>query len=130
MKSIKKYLITLISGLLGVGFIAWAKDIFNVTEPIMIFHILCDAFFAIGVVITGMGLLIFTTNEGVFDGLVYAVNSFFGMFKRDLDRKYDTLYDYKESRANKKFSFGFMLISGIVFIAISMIMYLMYRRYL
>lgn len=129
MKSLKKYLITLTIGFLAVGLIIYAKDIFSQTELVKIFHILCDAFFAVGVVITGMGLLIFTTNEGTFDGLVYAVSSFINMFRVNHEKKYDTLYDYKVSRADKKFSFGFMLICGLFFIAVSMIMYLFYCQY-
>ena len=129
MKSVKKYLIAFGAGLLGVVLIAWFKDIFSQTELVKIFHILCDGFFVVGVVMTGFGLLVFTSNEGAFDGLAFAVSSFIGMFRRNLDKKYDTLYDYKESRANKKVSFGFLLISGIVFIAVSMVMLLLYYKY-
>ena len=129
MKSLKKYLITVGIGLVGVWFIIYLKDIFSQTELVKIFHILCDAFFAVGVVITGMGLLIFTTNEGVFDGLAYAVTSFINMFRRGDVKRYDTLYDYKASRSDKKVHFGFMLICGLFFMAVSMIMYLLYRKY-
>jgi len=129
MKGLKKYLITMGAGLLAVLLIAIAKDVFIQTDPKTVFHILCDAFFAIGVVMTGVGLLIFTTNEGVFDGLVYGVSLFIGMFKKDLNRKYKNLYEYKESRAGKKVAFGFLLICGLIILAIAFVMYLLYLQY-
>lgn len=129
MKTIKKYLITLLVGLIGVGLILYVKDIFAQTEAVKIFHILCDAFFVMGVVITGFGLLVFTSNEGVFDGLVFAVGSFFNMFRRPEARKYATYFDYKASREDKKFSFAFLVIVGVFFIAVSLIMYLLYRQH-
>lgn len=129
MKGLKKYLITMGAGLIAVLLIAIAKDVFVQTDPKTVFHILCDAFFAIGVVMTGVGLLIFTTNEGVFDGLVYGVSLFIGMFKKDLNRKYKNLYEYKESRAGKKVAFGFLLICGLIILAIAFVMYLLYLQY-
>lgn len=129
MKGLKKYLITMGAGLLAVLLISIAKDVFVQTDPKTVFHILCDAFFAIGVVMTGVGLLIFTTNEGVFDGLVYGVSLFIGMFKKDLNRKYKNLYEYKESRAGKKVAFGFLLICGLIILAIAFVMYLLYLQY-
>lgn len=129
MKSLKKYLITIGIGLLLVLCIVCMKDIFNVSEAGKIFHILTDAFFAVGTVITGFGLLVFTSNEGVFDGLVFGVTSFFSMFKKDLKRKYKNLYEYKADRQDKKLSFGFMIISGLFFLAVSMIMFALYNNY-
>ena len=62
MKRIRKYLITLVVGLAAVAGIVWAKDIFAQTEPGKIYHILCDAFFAIGTVMVCAGLLVFSSN--------------------------------------------------------------------
>ena len=129
MKTLKKYLITLGVQSLAVLIILLCKDVFIQTDPEKIFHILCDAFFAIGVVATGFGLLIFSTNEGVFDGLVYGVGTFIEMFKKVPNRKYQTLFDYKMAHADKKLGFGFLLICGLAFLAISMVMYLLYCKY-
>lgn len=129
MKAIRKYLITLLIGFAAVALIAWSKDIFNQTAPVSIFHILCDAFFAAGVFNTSAGLLIFSSNEGTFDMLVYGVKSFIGMFKKNNTRKYDTFYDYRASRQDKKVKFGFLLICGLFFLAISFVMYYFYCQY-
>ncbi len=128
MRSLKKYLITLIVGLLGAFLIALSKNIFAVTAPSVAFHILCDSFFVIGVVITGLGLLVFSTNEGTFDMLVYGVSSFIDMFRKVSRKKYETFYDYRVAHSEKKVGFGFMLICGLIFIAIAFVLYLLYRQ--
>ena len=129
MRSTKKYLITLLVGFIGVFCILWAKEIFAQTEAVKIFHILCDAFFVVGVVITGAGLLVFSSNEGSFDMIVYGVSSFFDLFRKVSKKKYPTFYDYKVSREDKKIKFGFMLICGIFFLVIAFIMFFIYRQY-
>ena len=129
MKTLKKYLITLGVGLLLVFLIISSKGIFDVTDAKSVFHILCDAFFAIGFTMAGIGLLVYTSNEGVFDGLVFGVTSFFNMFRKNYEKKYKDLYEYKESKASKKYSFGFLLICGMALLAVSVVMYLFYLKY-
>lgn len=129
MKSLRKYLITIAAGLLGAFAIAYSKDIFSVTDPVTVYHILCDSFFVMGVVITGLGLLIFSTNEGTFDMLVYGVSSFVDIFRRQSKKKYETFYDYRAAHQEKKVQFGFMLICGIALLLLSGVMYMMYRKY-
>ena len=129
MKTIKKYLITLFIGFSIAGLIIWSKDIFAYTEAVRIFHILCDAFFTAGVLITSAGLLVFSSNEGTFDMIVYGVSTFWGMVRNKANRKYETFYDYRASREDKKIKFGFLLICGIFFLAVSTVMYLLYRHY-
>ena len=129
MKSIKKYLITLVIGFSLAFLIALSKDVFYQVALVDVFHILCDSFFVVGVVMSSVGLLIFSSNEGTFDMLVYGVNSFVDMFRKTSAKKYATFYDYKESRADKKLQFGFVLLCGLFFIAVSLIMYLFYRQY-
>ena len=129
MKSLKKSLITMLIGLAFVAMILYSKDIFHQTEAVAVYHILCDAFFAVGIVILCIGLLIFSCNEGTFDILVYGVSTFFGMFRRNYERKYDTFYDYRVSREDKKIQFGYLLICGLILLGVSMVMYLMYRQF-
>ena len=129
MKTLKKYLITLGVGLILVFLIISSKGIFDVTDAKSVFHILCDAFFAIGCTMAGIGLLVYTSNEGVFDGLVFGVTSFFNMFRKNYEKKYKDLYEYKESKASKKYSFGFLLICGMALLAVSVVMYLFSRKY-
>lgn len=129
MKAYKKFFITMLIGLGAVALILWSKDILQQTAPVEIFHILTDAFFVVGTVITCAGLLVFSSNEGSFDMLVYGVKSFLDMFRKNSMKKYDTFYDYRESRADKKLKFGFLLICGLMFLVISLVMYFFYRQY-
>lgn len=121
MKKIRKYLITLIAGLAAVAAIAWAKDVLAQTEPAQVWHILCDCFFAVGTVLCCAGLLIFSSNEGTFDMMVYGISSFIDLFRAKSQKKYATFYDYRNSRADVKIPFGFLLISGLLFIAVSLV---------
>ena len=130
MKFVKKSMITLLIGLAIAGLIAWSKGVFTETAPIQIFHILSDSFFVSGVVIAGIGLLVFSSNEGTFDMLVYGVKSFWDMFRRNGTKRYDSFYDYRTSRQENKFSFAFLLVSGLVILAVAVVMYLLYRSYL
>ncbi len=129
MKKLKKYLITILIGFLIVLLIVLSKDIFAQTSPQIIFHILSDAFLVAGVVITAAGLLVFSSNGGTFDMLIYGLNSFADMFRKKSKKKYPTFYDYRESKADKKLKFGFMVISGLFFLAVAVVMYLIYRKY-
>ena len=129
MRGFKKYFITLIIGFAAVAMILWSKDILAQEALVDVFHILCDGFFAVGVVIFAAGMLVFSTNEGTFDMLVYGVQSFTDLFRKESTKKYETYYDYKVSRAEKKLSFGFLLICGALFLAIAFVMYFLYRQY-
>lgn len=129
MRSFWKYLITLLVGFLCVYGITVSKDLYSQTELVTIFHILCDSFFVVGVVMFNIGLLIFTSNEGAFDMMVYGVQSFVDLFRKKSTLKHKTFYDYTESRTGKKLKFGFLLICGAFFLAVAMVMYYLYRQY-
>ena len=126
MSALKKYVITVLCGLAGVAYVLWLKDIFGQTETKMIFHILCDGFFVVGVVKVCIGLLIFSSNKGTFAGLTYSVKSFIDLFRKPGMKKYETYHDYKDARTEKKIPFGFLLICGAVFIGISLVMLYLY----
>ena len=129
MRSLKKYLITAVIGLLMVGAIIWSKDLFAQTELKTVFHILCDAFFAAGVVIFAAGVLIFSSNEGTFDIFAYGFSAFADIFRKTPQKKYNSFYDYKETHSEAKLSFGFLLIVGGTFIVISLVMLYFYHLY-
>ena len=129
MRPFKKYLITLLVGFLAVGLILWSKDTFAQTALKSIFHILSDAFFAVGVVIICSGLLVLSANGGTFDMFVYGMSSFFDLFRVNSKKKYDTFYDYRVSREEKKLPFVFLLICGLFFLVIAFVMYFLYRQH-
>jgi len=64
MKKLKSYIITSVISLLCIFFIIWSKGIFNKTETKDVMLILTDAFFAVGAVVAGFGLLVVASNGG------------------------------------------------------------------
>lgn len=129
MRDLKKYLITLAVGFSLVALIGVSKDIFAQTEAQKIFHILTDGFFAAGTFITAAGLLVWSSNEGTFDMLVYGVKSFVDMFRKNSEKKYEDFFDYRQSRADSKLSFGYLIICGLFFLAVSFVMLYLYGQY-
>ena len=129
MRNGKKYLITLLIGFAAAALLLWAKNITGQTEAVDVFHILCDVFFVVGFLITAAGLLVLSSNEGTFDMLVYGTKSFLDLFRKNSIKRYDSFYDYRMEREEKKLPFGFLLICGLFFLAISMVMYYFYRRF-
>ena len=129
MKALRKYWITLLIEASLTAAIAFGKDVLDQTALVNVYHILCDSFFVAGTVTTCAGLLVFSSNEGTFDMIVYGVKSFVDMFRKTSQMKYDTFFDYRQSRADTKIPFGFLLVSGLCFLAVAFVMYYLYRCY-
>lgn len=131
MKTVYKYLITVAVGLVIAFLALLARNIFNLTATVDFMKAFCDAFFVSGVVLVCVGGLVFVSNGGVFDMLAYGIRTFFESFKKNVtDRKYKDFYEYREAKKSSKRSFSFLLVVGIVFIAISMIFLALYYNYL
>lgn len=128
-KILTKYLVAILIGLIVVGAVLLVRDVFSATETSDVFLHLTDAFFISGVLITSAGAIVFTSNHGAWDMLAYGVSSFMDLFRKREKKRYDSFYDYKESRADKKSGFGFLLISGAFFLIVSMIMLFFYHQY-
>lgn len=125
----KKYAITMAIGLVLTALLAWSRDILEQTALVNIFHILCDSFFVVGVVLAGFGALVFVSNEGAFDGIVYGVRSFAQIFRKAEKRIQESYFDFRSRRAQTKFGFAFILICGLILIAVSLVMYVLYCKY-
>ncbi len=123
MRALKKYAITLAVGLLLALGIAWAQGVFQQNYLLRVLNILCDAFFASGAVLTAAGILVFTTNEGVFDLLTYGVSSVADRLRKNGMKRYSSFYDYRTAREEKKFPFLHLLICGVFFLAVAVALY-------
>lgn len=129
----KKLLAYGISFLIGAAIallVMGLRGIFTETEPREIMRLLSDAFFVPGVVLAGVGLLVFATNGGVFDMLVYSVILFFNLFRRNVqDRKYRDFYEYREAKKDRKRrSLAFLLIVGLLYIALAALFLILYGQ--
>ncbi len=125
---IKKILIHL-GILLGLSLlIAIPKLISDDLETKDVLMIITDSISVPGIIFICLAILIFCSNEGAFDMLNYGVLILLSLFKKNpKDRKYDTYYDYKESRKEKKNVFINMLLSGIIYLFIGVIMLIIYH---
>lgn len=116
-----KYSVTTAIGLLFALAIMGFKGVFTQSDARAVMQILCDSFFVSGVCLACVGLIIVASNGGAFDMLAYAVIMIFDALRRDIKkRKYKDFYEYRQAKKEKKRNIGFILIVGIVLIAVSM----------
>ena len=129
-RTILEYSITTGICLILAFLICVIGGIFSYTEQFRIYGLLCDGFFISGVFCLSIGILVFVHNNGVFDMLIYGMQRFFSLFKKNPKKvKYETFYDYTVAKAERpKSHFGFLLIIGGTFILISLIFLLLWAK--
>ena len=128
MNTAKKYLIAIGTGFGMSAVIAYSQGIFAATRPSVIFQILTDSFFVPAVLLLGAGGLAFVSNEGGFDALAYGITSFADLFRKEKRNKYKTFYDYKTEKAEKTLPVAFLLVSGLLFAALTAVMSWFYTQ--
>ena len=128
MKEFKKYLITFVIGLIIAFTVIVFRDTFSLTDKKEILRYVCDGFFVSTIIIGGLGLLVFVSNEGAFDMISFGLISFFSMFKAKNERKYASYFDYKESKAKEKIKSGFILYVGLILLLITLVLYYAYSK--
>lgn len=129
LKKAVPYAVSAVVGMVVFTIIVCTKKIWNYDDGKQVLRILSDAFFVPGVILAGVGLLIFASNGGAFDMLSYAFIRFFDLFRRDVrNKKYKDFYEYREAKKDKKRGMAFMLIVGVIFIALAGIMLIAYYQ--
>ncbi len=129
LKKAVPYVVSAVVGMVVFTIIVCTKKIWNYDDDKQVLRILSDAFFVPGVILAGVGLLIFASNGGAFDMLSYAFIRFFDLFRRDVrNKKYKDFYEYREAKKDKKRGMAFMLIVGVIFIALAGIMLIAYYQ--
>ena len=104
--------------------------IFVYEEQFRIYALICDGCFISGIIFVCLGLLFFVYNNGFFDILAYGFMRFFAMFKKNpREVKYETFYDYRVAKAERpKADFMYLIIVGVVFIAVSIIFLILWDQ--
>ncbi len=129
LKKAVPYVVSAVVGMVVFTIIVCTKKIWNYDDGKQVLRILSDAFFVPGVILAGVGLLIFASNGGAFDMLSYAFIRFCDLFRRDVrNKKYKDFYEYREAKKDKKRGMAFMLIVGVIFIALAGIMLIAYYQ--
>ena len=117
-------IVTLLLGLAAAAGLALARGVLSAGSPTEVWHILSDACFVPGILLLSVGLLIFASNEGGFDGLTYAVRQLFNRLRNEEKRREfpRTFYDYREMKAAKgKADAAFLLVAGLCITALALI---------
>lgn len=93
-------------------------------------RMLTDAFFTAGVLVFGIGSLIFASQEGVFDGLTYSMKQLWWIFQfRNRGDKHENFREYKKRLSEKpKARFAHMMICGAVLLVIAGIFTLIFNK--
>lgn len=133
-KVIKKtlpYLITALTGSAVSVLIMFACYKIHAVPPAPenskeIFGVLSNSFLVSGVILSGLGLIIFAGNGGTFDMLSYAVIRLFDLFKRNVKGRYKDFCAYRGAKKGGKLKTSFMLFVGLAFIALSVIFLICY----
>lgn len=73
-----------------------------------------------GVLLTGIGLLVIISGEGLFDGIKYATSSIWADL-RNVKKRYATYYDYMK-REKKKSGASSLMIPGVFYLLLSVIL--------
>ena len=92
------------------------------------YFILTNAFFGVGVIAAGLGFFVVASNGGAYEMLFYGVRRFISLFQKNHNKfPFHTYYDYHEYRSGQPASsYGFLLVTGIFYTAISMIFMMLY----
>ena len=116
----KPYAITFAVGaLMTLGVLSIDKAFSAQLPPLDRVRFLSDAFFVPGALIFCVGMMIFVSSKGSFDGLAYSLQ----FLKRELLRflpsmrdKVETFADYKARKAEKKTPYRYLLVVGAVYL--------------
>ena len=125
MKKVLPYLISAVIGAAVAILIMFASYKIHTVAPVRenareIMGILSNAFLVPGVILAGIGLIIFASNGGAFDMLAFAVIRFFDLFKKDVKGK------YRAAKKDREYKTTFMLWVGLAFIALAVIFLICY----
>jgi hypothetical protein len=90
--------------------------------------LLSNGFFFGGVILAGVGALVFVSNEGAFNFLNYAVQKLLSRFFHSMKAATESYADFTLDHNDKKAPFGFLLWPGIVYILIGAIFAIIYMQ--
>ena len=123
-----RLLIDLIMGLvmaIGVVVLNW-----NNNYPMA--HLLCDGFFAAGVLLMGMGGIKQIRNKGIFDVMGYGISSAlhtaipFTRPAEQLGQREERFEDYQARKSENRKPAGDLLVSGAIFLGLAFVMLAIY----
>ena len=123
------YLITVAIGLAIAVAVFSYRDGFSQPDAQGVYIALSDAFFVPGIFFTGLGVLVWVSNDGFFDIMAYGMHSLVSLFTPFAQkRKREHYYDFKVARAEKRqkpknvvlwVGIAFLLLAGLCLVLLS-----------
>ena len=129
-KILRKYFIATLCAAAFSSMILWLKEIGEAEILSDKFKILSDAFTVPGVLLIMVGALIWTSTQGIFDGLGYSFGRIGSMFIPLYQKSFEhlTYYDYKMSKNDKRIKgYSFLFYVGIGFFVIGILFFVLYK---
>ncbi|MDO5400599.1 MAG: DUF3899 domain-containing protein [Eubacteriales bacterium] len=121
-----KLLLELAFGLV-MALIVWTiQGLFTAQSAAEAVMYLCDGFFAAGALQLGWGGLRWTYNGGVMDGLGFTLKLGLARIRRSYEQDRFTFAQYRADRESKAKSPKYLLLSGLVYLALAFIFFGIY----
>lgn len=125
----KKLLVCFAVGAVIALALLLAKGVFDTQAAKDTVRIVCDAFFAAGAILLVAGALVWTFDNGITDGLTYSARTMLNLRKKDYENNERESYSaYRERKHRNKGTVKEFLISGGVYLVVSVVLLLVYNN--
>lgn len=125
----KKLLVCFAVGAVIALALLLAKGVFDTQDAKDTVRIVCDAFFAAGAILLVAGALVWTFDNGITDGLTYSARTMLNLRKKDYETNERESYSaYRERKHRNKGTVKEFLISGCVYLVVSVVLLLVYNN--
>ena len=119
-----KYLVAFVIGALITLLCAWLRGLFKGDGASDVRFILSDSFLVSGVLLAGVGGLMFSSARGTFDMFSYGVKMFFVPFRRNMrpeDRFARDFFEYREEKRQKsaRREYLYLILVGAFYLLLS-----------
>ena len=130
-KNLIKYGVSISLSLLLAFFYVYVRVDFadpGATALVEWYRIICDAFTIPGLILLMLGCLMSLSNTGAMDGLGYVVSIAVKMLIPFGNKKDERYYDYyqRKQQQGKVTGYGFIFITGLVFMAVAMVFFVLF----
>lgn len=125
LKNNKRYFITVAIGLAVATVVCIYRGLLSPENDGQVLLILSDACAVSGIILTGVGLLVMVSNQGLFNGISYGLKSAVKALSGRPDgrdgKMEEDFYEYNARKLSDKVRFGHMVAVGAAFIIFSII---------
>lgn len=123
IKDNKRYVITAGIGLVLAIIVCLTNDIFSADNLQTVYRILSDACFIPGVLILGIGVLVFVSNEGLFNGISFGLKTLGRSLSAQKGEKIreEDFHEYNQRHREKQRKVSHLFIVGGIFLILSII---------